>query len=107
MKLDQVIKFDPLRDVAEVVSGLSVDITDMMETGVIKDSSESLDNNGIDDPNQIIGIVRDEFAAIDAARAIRKYGRKRSGDQQKAVESAAHVGAPAPSAAPAAGSKAE
>lgn len=96
IKFAQICEFDPLVDVAETVQGVAVDITDMMKTGVIKDSSESLDNNGIEDPNQIIGLVRDEFAAIDAARAIRKYG-KRQKAQQKVVEAAAEAAAPAPS----------
>lgn len=89
--------FNPVKDVAEVVSGLAVNITDMLKTGVIHDSTGSLDNNGIDDPNDIIGLVRDEFAAIDAARAIRKYGRKQQRAAEKAVETAAEVAAPAPS----------
>ena len=72
----RVCKFNPDRDALEVVGGLSVNITDMMETGIVKDTSQTLDNNGIDDPNQIIGLVRDEFAAIDAMRAVRKYGKK-------------------------------
>lgn len=96
LKYSQTCVFDPLVDVAETVQGVAVDITDMMRTGVVKDSSESLDNNGIDDPNQVIGLVRDEFAAIDAARAIRKYGKKPK-QQQGAVENAAKVAAPAPS----------
>lgn len=94
---DVVCKFDPLRDVCEVVSGLAVNITDMLQTGVVRDSSESLDNNGIDDPLQVIGLVRDEFAAIDAARAIRKYGKKSKEAVQSASLAAASVAAPAPS----------
>lgn len=96
-KFVQFCEFNELVDVREVVSGLAVDITDMMRTGVIKDSSGTLDNNGIDDPNQVIGLVRDEFAAIDAMRAIRKYGKKNKVAQQQAVEQAAAVAAPAPS----------
>lgn len=96
-KCVQFCAFNELVDVREVVSGLAVDITDMMRTGVVKDSSATLDNNGIDDPNQVIGLVRDEFAAIDAMRAIRKYGKKNKAAQQKAVEQAAATAAPAPS----------
>lgn len=94
---DVECKFDPQRDVCEVVSGLAVNITDMLQTGVVRDSSESLDNNGIDDPLQVIGLVRDEFAAIDAARAIRKYGKKSKEDAQAAAQAAAEIAAPAPS----------
>lgn len=96
-EFDIMISYNPLRDVKEVVSGLAVNIDDMLQTGIVKGSDESLDNNSIDDPNQIIGIVRDEFAAIDAMRAIRKYGRKSKAAQQSASEKAASVGAPAPS----------
>ena len=89
MKYSQELKFDSLRDVEEVKDGLAVDVDEMLRTGVVKDSSAILDNNSIDDPNQIIGRVTDEFAAIDAARAIRKYGKKSKPSQQKAVEGAA------------------
>lgn len=97
LKFSQRCVFDPIIDVAEVSQGVAVDITDMMKTGVIKDSSESLDNNGIEDPNQIIGLVRDEFAAVDAMRAIKKYGKKSKAAQRQASEVAASVAAPAPS----------
>lgn len=97
IKFQQFCKFDPLRDVKEVVDGLAVDVTDMLTTGVVKDASITLDNNGIDDPNAVIGLVRDEFAAIDAMRAVRKYGKKSKQVQQEAAEAAAAVAAPAPS----------
>lgn len=89
MEFYQNIEYNSLRDVCEVVSGLAVDVDDMLSTGVVKDSSATLDNNGIDDPNMIVGRVVDEFSAIDAARAIRKYGKKSKAAQQKAVEGAA------------------
>lgn len=72
----QFCKFDPLKDVQEVIPNLGVDIDDMLQTGIVKDSGETLDNNGIDDPNQIIGRVRDVFDALDASRIIKKYGKK-------------------------------
>ena len=92
-----VCKFDPDRDVLEVVSGLAVDITDMMQTGIVHDGSEDLSQNGIDDPNQVIGLVRDEFAAIDAMRAIRKYGKKQPAKAEAAAADATAAAAPAPS----------
>ena len=93
--------FNPLRDIAEVEDGLAVDITDMLETGVVKDSSATLDNNGIDNPHNIVGIVRDDFAAIDAARLLRSYGKIRSEKKKRqeaeAIKQATEVSAPAPS----------
>lgn len=89
--------YNPLRDVMEVESGLAVDVTEMLQTGIVHDSGESLDNNGIDDPNNIIGLVRDDFAAIDAQRAIKKYGKKNKAVTAEAVETAAEVAAPKPS----------
>lgn len=93
----RVCKYNPDRDSLEVVSDLSVNITDMMETGIVRDASVSLDNNGIDDPNQIIGLVRDEFAAIDAMRAVRKYGKKAPAKAEAAAAAATEPAAPAPS----------
>lgn len=81
----------------EVVSGLAVDVTEMLETGIVRDSGEDLDNNGIEDPSNIIGLVRDEFAAIDAQRAIKKYGKKNKEATAQAVETATEVAAPKPS----------
>ncbi len=93
--------FNPLRDIAEVEDGLAVDITDMLETGVVKDSSATLDNNQIDNPHNIVGIVRDDFAAIDAARLLRSYGKIRSEKKKRqeaeAIKQATEVSAPAPS----------
>lgn len=89
--------YDAIRDVQEVEQHLAVDIDDMLRTGIVKDSGEGLDNNGIDDPNNIIGIVRDNFAAIDAQRAIKKYGKKNTAATAEAVETAASVAAPKPS----------
>lgn len=84
----RICKFNPSRDSLEVVSGLSVNITDMLQTGIVHDGGEDLDNNGIDDPNAVIGLVRDEFAAIDAMRAVRKYGKKAPEKAAEAMQGA-------------------
>lgn len=72
----QVCVADAYKDADVLVPDLGVSIDDMLQTGIVKDSGETLDNNGIEDPNQIIGRVRDNFDALDAARLIKKYGRK-------------------------------
>lgn len=97
----QVVEYNPLRDVKEVEDGLAVDIDDALKTGIVKDDGTNLDNNGIDDPNAVIGLVRDEFAAIDAQRILRKYGKdKAKSASEKAAAEAASAGAPAPTNAP-------
>lgn len=68
--------YDENRDIKEVKSGQSIDLNDALRTGVIPASSSPLDENGIDDPDNILGRVHDKFDAIDAQRAIKKYGRK-------------------------------
>ena len=92
-----VYAFNPKRDVKDVESGLAVNVDDMLRSGIVKDSSGDLSNNRIDDPNNVIGLVRDEFAAIDAQRAIKKFGRTNKEATQKAAEAAAEVAAPKPS----------
>lgn len=93
----RICKFDPMRDVLEVKGGLSVKIDDMLQTGIVHDASVTLDNNGIDDPSGIVGLVRDEFAAIDAMRAYRKYGKKAPAKADAAAAAATEPSAPAPS----------
>lgn len=73
---EQICKYDPLRDAQKVENGLAVSIDDMLQTGIVKDSGETLDNNGIDDPSLIIGRISDSFDAMDAARIIKKHGKK-------------------------------
>lgn len=94
---DQVIAYDAKRDVCEIEDGLAVRVDDMLKTGIVRDGSANLDNNGFEEPTSIIGMVRDEFAAIDAMRLIRKYGKKTANESvQKAVGEAVATGAPAP-----------
>ena len=81
----------------EIEDGLAVRVDDMLKTGIVRDGSANLDNNGFEEPTSIIGMVRDEFAAIDAMRLIRKYGKKTADAAvQKAVGEAVATGAPAP-----------
>ena len=94
--LGQSCKYNPLKDTAKVVPGLATDINDMLRTGIVKDGEISLDNNGIDDPDHIIGRCADQFDALEAARAIKTYctTRKKAKSElakvvEKAVEGAA------------------
>lgn len=93
---NHVYSFDPKRDLEEVKDGLAVDIDSMLKTGIVRDAGESLDNNGIDDPTNIIGLVRDPFAALDAQRALKKYGKKNKAATAAAVDQATSTAAPEP-----------
>lgn len=75
-KVGRVCKFDKVRDFQKVESGLVVDLTETLKTGIVKESNSILETNGIEDPESIVGMVRDRFDAIEADRAIRKYGKK-------------------------------
>lgn len=96
-KCVRVCKYNPLRDIEQVTPGLSPDINDMLRTGVVFSGSSDSDDNGIDEPSAIIGMVRDDFAAIDAMRAVKKYGKKSPAKAVQAEVKAAEVAAPAPS----------
>lgn len=80
-----ICKSNPYTDADKTISGLAVDVNDMLQTGVVKDSGETLDNNGIEDPNAIVGRVRDSFDALDAARIIKKYGKKSPAKAQSEI----------------------
>lgn len=75
-KFGQECKYNPDRDICEVPQGLAVDITDALQTGVIKDTDYTEETNGISEPSQVLGRVSDIFDAIEASRAIKKYGKK-------------------------------
>lgn len=75
-KYARICKADPVKDSGELKPNISVSIDDMLQTGVVKNTGETLDNNGIDDPDKIVGRVRDVFDALDASRIVKKYGKK-------------------------------
>lgn len=76
LKYVHICKYDPFKDAEKVVPDLGVNVDDMLQTGIVKDSAETLDNNGLDNPDRIIGRIRDVFDAMDATRIIKKYGKK-------------------------------
>lgn len=75
-KVGRVCVFEALSDYQKVEQGLVYSLTDALKTGVVKESETTLESNGIDDPETIIGRVANRFDAIEAERAIRKYGKK-------------------------------
>ena len=81
-------EYNELRDIGKVESGQAIDLNTALRTGVIPASNSPLDDNGIDDPDAILGRVHDKFDAIDAQRAIKKYGRKV--DISKATQQQVH-----------------
>lgn len=83
----QECKYNPLKDAQKVVPDLGVNIDDMLQTGIVKNSSETLDNNGIDDPSDIIGRITSIFDALDAERVVKKYGKKSPAKAQAEVSS--------------------
>lgn len=75
-KVGRACKYNPKTDFQRVESGLVVDLSETLKTGIVKESNSILETNGIDDPESIVGMVRDRFDALEADRAIRKYGKK-------------------------------
>lgn len=74
--IGQSCKFNDKRDIRRVESGLAVDLTKALKTGIVRDFGAATDSNGIDDPSKIIGRVADVFDALDASRVVKKYGKK-------------------------------
>lgn len=76
VKVGRVCKFDSKKDYQKVESGLEASLSDALKTGIVKESSITLESNGIDDPEKVVGMVKNRFDAIEAERAVRKYGKK-------------------------------
>lgn len=56
------IGYNKLKDLSEVVSGLSIDMEDVFVTGAIPaNSATGMDYNGIENPQDATTIVRDAF----------------------------------------------
>lgn len=69
-------KYNPDKDIARVVPNLSISLKNAVETGSIKDTGYIPEFNNIDDPSKVVGIVRDNFEAVDAMEYIRATGQK-------------------------------
>lgn len=95
-RVAQSCRFNELRDNQRVVSGLGVDLTEALQTGIVRDSGAPTDSNGITDPSMIVGRVENIFDAIESQRAIKKYGKKAA----PKVTPSEPSGAPAPNANP-------
>lgn len=87
-----ICRYDVSKDAEKVVDGLGVSIDDMLQTGIVKDSGETLDNNGIDDPSEIIGRISSTFDALDAARIVKKYGKKSPAKAETEVTNLTNAG---------------
>lgn len=53
-------------DLSPVVEGLSLDLREAVETGVVKSTGTIDSYNGIENTEDIIGRVRDNFDSMDA-----------------------------------------
>ncbi len=64
-------KYDKNRDLGETIPNLALNITEALETGVVRDTPVPIDTyNMMTDTDEVGGIVRDSFSALDAAKAI-------------------------------------
>lgn len=64
-------KYDKNRDLGETIPNLSLDITEAIETGIVRDTPVPIETyNMMTDTDEVGGIVRDSFSALDASKAI-------------------------------------
>lgn len=71
-------KYNRLKDLAKVRPGLSISLKEAVETGAITDTGVIPDYNNIENPESIIGRVRDNFEAVEAMRTIKSLGMKKT-----------------------------
>lgn len=62
-----ICKYDPKRDLKEVVPGMSIDIAEVVATGVVAPVAKDSLYNALDDINKVGKRVRDIFDAYEAA----------------------------------------
>lgn len=71
----QNCKFCKERDLKQVVPGLSVDIQQAIDTGVVLDTGVIEAHNDIQDPTSIVTRVRDTFHALELKKAYLNAGK--------------------------------
>lgn len=64
--MKQICINDPSIDVSPFVPGLSTDLSKALESGQVVAGDASINYNGVSDPADVIGRVRDSFDAVDA-----------------------------------------
>jgi len=71
-----VCKFDKLRDIGEASQSGFVDLSDLMEKGIVPSDLNVTEAsfNQIDDPKAIYGRPSDQFEAITLAKDLEKRG---------------------------------
>ncbi len=72
------VKYNRLKDLAKVRPGLSISLKEAVETGAITDTGVIPDYNNIENPESIIGRVRDNFEAVEAMHTIKSLGMKKT-----------------------------
>lgn len=72
------VKYNRIKDLAKVRPGLSISLKEAVETGAITDTGVIPDYNNIENPESIIGRVRDNFEAVEAMRTIKSLGMKKT-----------------------------
>lgn len=79
---------NPEKDIEVVIPNLSIVLTDVNETLTIKDTGQTITDNGIEETSEIYGIARDNFAVVKAQDAIlekvnnRRNSSKNQGEPQ-------------------------
>lgn len=82
-------KHNPDKDIEVVIPNLSIVLTDVNETLTIKDTGQTITDNGIEETSEIYGIARDNFAVVKAQEAIlekvsnRRNSSKNQGEPQR------------------------
>lgn len=77
-------KHNPEKDIEVVIPNLSIVLTDVNETLTIKDTGQTITDNGIEETSEIYGIARDNFAVVKAQDAIlEKVNNRRNSSQNQ------------------------
>lgn len=64
--------FDPVRDIKETVNGLSIDVFESVQTGVVMPASKESFYNALDEIDKVGKRVRDIFDVMEAQGILSK-----------------------------------
>lgn len=86
--------FDAKRDIMTVEPGLSIDISQAIENGVVQDTGEPGVFNDMSEPSSIGSRVTDPFTAVDMQKTLLNSAAKSKAKAAEAAAAAAAAAAP-------------
>lgn len=73
LSVDELCRYDMTKDIQRVIQVEMPSLSSIIESGSVPNDFSDTDYDNLDDTDHIVGLVVDEFDAIEASKALRSY----------------------------------